>query len=173
MNTLSAGEVLQARYASFKQKQFNDDASIENTVGNTTNNTSIELPQEIKELITGNEYWVNAKTNRYKKLITGRALGQAARACENGAQSRTIRPTGLLRLALRQRGRERLHTSPNSQKWPGKLSRSRVGLAPKSTSSSTNRSGKASTSSGGPSLPRRSGTINRGRAGRNILPGCA
>ena len=48
---------------------MNDDASIENTVGNTTNNTSIELPQEITALITGNDFWVNAKSNRYKKLI--------------------------------------------------------------------------------------------------------
>ena len=70
MNALSAGAVLQqARYASFKQKQCNDDISIENTVSKTTNNTSIELPQEIKELITGNDFWVNAKSNRYKKLI--------------------------------------------------------------------------------------------------------
>ncbi len=70
MSTLSAGEVLQARYASFKQKQCNDDASIENTASKAiTNNTSIELPQEIKALITGNDFWVNAKSNRYKKLI--------------------------------------------------------------------------------------------------------
>lgn len=69
MNALSAGAVLQTRYASFKQKQGSDDASIENTVGNTTNNTSIELPQEIKVLITGTDFWVLAKTNRYKKLI--------------------------------------------------------------------------------------------------------
>src|SRR5205807_9683576 len=69
MSTLSAGEVLQARYASFKQKQCSDDASIENTVGNTTNKTCIELPQEIKALITGNDFWVDAKRNRYKKLI--------------------------------------------------------------------------------------------------------
>jgi hypothetical protein len=69
MSTLSAGEVLQARYASFKQKQCNNNASIENKAGNTTNNTSIELPQEIKELITGNDFWIDAKTNRYKKLI--------------------------------------------------------------------------------------------------------
>jgi hypothetical protein len=69
MSTLSAGAVLSSRYASFKQKQNTNDASIENTVGNTTNNTSIELPQEIKELITGSEFWVEAKTNRYKKLI--------------------------------------------------------------------------------------------------------
>src|SRR5437763_12344786 len=69
MNALSAGAVLSARYAGLKQKQCNDDASIENSVGTTTNNTSIELPEEIKELITGNDFWVNAKSNRYKKLI--------------------------------------------------------------------------------------------------------
>ena len=69
MNTLSAGAVLSSRYASFKQKQSNDASSIENTVGNTTNNTSIELPDEIKELITGTAYWVKAKSNRYKMLI--------------------------------------------------------------------------------------------------------
>ncbi len=70
MNALSAGAVLSARYAGLKQKQCNDDASIENTVSsNTTNKTSIELPEEIKELITGNDFWVDAKTNRYKKLI--------------------------------------------------------------------------------------------------------
>ena len=71
MNALSAGAVLSARYASFQQKkQCNDDASIENTVSSiTTNNTSIELPEEIKALITGNDFWVNAKSNRYKKLI--------------------------------------------------------------------------------------------------------
>ena len=67
MSTLSAGDVLHARYANFKQNNH-DDASIENKAGNT-NNTSIELPVEIKELITGNEYWVTAKSNRYKKLI--------------------------------------------------------------------------------------------------------
>jgi len=71
MNALSAGAVAQARYASFEQKkQCNDDASIENIVqSNTTNKTSIEMPDEIKALITGNDFWVNAKSNRYKKLI--------------------------------------------------------------------------------------------------------
>ena len=70
MNALSAGAVLQARYASFQQKKQCNDASIENTVSSdTTNKTSIELPQEIKALITGNDFWVNAKSNRYKKLI--------------------------------------------------------------------------------------------------------
>ncbi len=31
--------------------------------------TSIELPAAITKLITGNEYWIQAKSNRYKKLI--------------------------------------------------------------------------------------------------------
>jgi len=71
MKALTAGAVLQARYATLKQKQFNcNDASIENTARKAiTNNTSIELPQEIKALITGSDFWVTAKTNRYKKLI--------------------------------------------------------------------------------------------------------
>ena len=69
MNTLTAGAVLQARYTRLKQNQSNDDTSIESTAGKPTNNTSIELPAAITALITGSEYWVNAKTNRYKKLI--------------------------------------------------------------------------------------------------------
>ncbi|HEX4204299.1 MAG TPA: hypothetical protein VHZ51_08920, partial [Ktedonobacteraceae bacterium] len=32
-------------------------------------NNSIELPAAIKNLITGSDFWVIAKTNRYKKLI--------------------------------------------------------------------------------------------------------
>jgi hypothetical protein len=31
--------------------------------------TSIELPTAITNLVTGNEYWVTAKSNRYRKLI--------------------------------------------------------------------------------------------------------
>jgi ribosomal protein S1 len=71
MSALSAGAVLSAKYADLQpKKQLNNDASIENIVqSNTTNNTSIELPDEIKALITGNDFWVNAKSNRYKKLI--------------------------------------------------------------------------------------------------------
>ena len=70
MNTLSAGAVLHTRYAGSKQNQPHDNVSIETNVGNThTNNTSIELPSEIKALITGSDFWVQAKTNRYKKLI--------------------------------------------------------------------------------------------------------
>ena len=69
MGTVSAGAVLQTKYARFKQHRMNGDASIETTEGNATNNTSIELPSEIKALITGSDFWVQAKTNRYKKLV--------------------------------------------------------------------------------------------------------
>src|SRR5579862_6560341 len=31
--------------------------------------TSIELPAAISNLITGSEFWVTAKSNRYRKLI--------------------------------------------------------------------------------------------------------
>src|SRR2546430_278722 len=57
------------RYQRLKQNKNTDGSSIENNAGNTTNNTSIELPKEIKHLITGSDYWVNAKSNRYRKLI--------------------------------------------------------------------------------------------------------
>jgi hypothetical protein len=33
------------------------------------NNTSIELPAAITNLVTGSDFWVLAKTNRYKKLV--------------------------------------------------------------------------------------------------------
>lgn len=69
MSTQLAGAVLQARYARFNEKRMSNEVSIENTVGNVTNDTSIELPPEISVLITGSDYWVNAKTNRYKKLV--------------------------------------------------------------------------------------------------------
>ena len=49
MNALSAGAVLQARYASFQQKkQCNDDAPIANTVGIIANYTSTALPLIVK-----------------------------------------------------------------------------------------------------------------------------
>ena len=69
MSTLSAGAVLQTRYASVMRNRRATSASIESTENNVTNNTSIELPAEIKVLITGSDYWVLAKTRRYKKLI--------------------------------------------------------------------------------------------------------
>lgn len=59
-------ELLQKQYG---DKFTNHPTSIENKVGSTTSNTSIELPQEIKVLITGSDFWMLAKTNRYKKLI--------------------------------------------------------------------------------------------------------
>src|SRR5258708_30506115 len=69
MSTLTAGAVLQARYARYRPNQSNDNTSIESTAGKPTDNTSIELPAEIKGLITGTDYWVNLKTLRYKKHI--------------------------------------------------------------------------------------------------------
>lgn len=51
-----------------KYKNHNVHSSIELKTLKLTNNTSIELPQEIKALITGSDYWVTAKTNRYLKL---------------------------------------------------------------------------------------------------------
>lgn len=40
-----------------------------NVVAKASDNGSIELPEIIKNLITGSDYWKNAKQNRYKKLI--------------------------------------------------------------------------------------------------------
>lgn len=51
-----------------KYKNHNVSSSIEIKSLKLTTNTSIELPQAIKELITGSDYWVTAKTNRYLKL---------------------------------------------------------------------------------------------------------
>ena len=69
MSTLSAGAVLRARYAGLRSNQISGNVSIESTAGDTTNNTSIELPVDIRALITGSDFWIAAKTNRYKKLI--------------------------------------------------------------------------------------------------------
>jgi hypothetical protein len=84
MSTASTKELLAERFSQLQHaNKLNinngEASSIENTVGNTTDNTSIELPPEnsvnqalpqaITELITGNDYWVLAKSNRYKKLI--------------------------------------------------------------------------------------------------------
>src|SRR5579863_123778 len=69
MSTLSAGAVLHAKYAARQYQRTVDDTSIELTEAKLANNTSIELPAEIKQLITGSDFWVKAKTNRYRKLI--------------------------------------------------------------------------------------------------------
>lgn len=81
-SSVTAGMVLQARYRrlidqhagqhSNNSNNSSDGSSIEITAVHAqqeTTNTSIELPQEIAILITGSDYWVHAKTNRYKKLI--------------------------------------------------------------------------------------------------------
>jgi hypothetical protein len=92
MSTTTAGAVLQARYPRLThQPTIGDDTSIESTVGNATNNSSIELPAQIRALITGSEFWVQAKTNRYKKLIREGhldkllSLARAAQSKENPA----------------------------------------------------------------------------------------
>jgi hypothetical protein len=69
MSTVTAGAVLQDRYARFQRNASRYSTSIESTEGQTTSNTSIELSAEIRALITGSDFWVQAKTNRYKKLI--------------------------------------------------------------------------------------------------------
>lgn len=66
----STADVLGAdRFQRLQPNKHTGNVSIENTVGNLTNNTSIELPAEIKKLTIGSDYWVKAKTNRYRKLI--------------------------------------------------------------------------------------------------------
>jgi leucyl aminopeptidase (aminopeptidase T) len=67
MNALSAGAVLQqARYEHLEQKQytFTNYDSIENTVSKNTSNNSIELPQEIDDLIDNKMY-----RRKFLKLI--------------------------------------------------------------------------------------------------------
>ncbi len=79
MNALSAGAVLETRYAQLKQKQpaLSGNVSIENTVSKLTSNNSIELapvnknvpdqgniPGEIDALIDNKMY-----RNKFKKLI--------------------------------------------------------------------------------------------------------
>lgn len=67
--TATAGAVLHNRYAALIPPTNTKNAtSIETIEGEATNNTSIELPPEITALITGTPFWVQAKTNRYKKL---------------------------------------------------------------------------------------------------------
>lgn len=71
-STATAGAIIQARYGHLKQKLSSNDSSIESTAVNQRNetaNTSIELPAEIAMLITGTDFWIRAKSNRYKKLI--------------------------------------------------------------------------------------------------------
>lgn len=64
MSTMQLSEALQGRYgARVSHHQANSDASIEDTVRTVTNNTSIELPLEIDDLIDNKMY-----RNKFKKL---------------------------------------------------------------------------------------------------------
>jgi hypothetical protein len=60
LGTLAASR-LQALRASYTTKPKKETE--------TNDNNSIELPEAIKKLNTGSDYWVKAKANRYKKLI--------------------------------------------------------------------------------------------------------
>jgi hypothetical protein len=64
-----AGDLLASRYSRQPSPKLisKNNTSIESGVGVSTN--SIELPPEIESLITGSDYWKNAKRNRYKMLI--------------------------------------------------------------------------------------------------------
>ncbi|HEY7348101.1 MAG TPA: hypothetical protein VH599_07245 [Ktedonobacterales bacterium] len=65
MSTIQLSEALQGRYgARVSQRQKCNEASIEDTVSTVTNNTSIELPQEIDDLIDNKMY-----RNKFKKLV--------------------------------------------------------------------------------------------------------
>ncbi len=61
MATEALCDVLENRYKRF--------ASIEDNCKSSPANSSIELPAEIQELVTGSDYWRRAKENRYRKLI--------------------------------------------------------------------------------------------------------
>lgn len=66
MNTSSSiGAIAFTRLQAMREQH--DKKQPEKNINN--NVTSIELPTAITALITGNEYWVTAKRNRYKKLI--------------------------------------------------------------------------------------------------------
>src|SRR5205085_8313640 len=67
MNTsTSLGTLAVARYQAMREQHDNKNKELKIKAGS---DTSIELPAAITNLITGSDYWVTAKTNRYKKLI--------------------------------------------------------------------------------------------------------
>jgi hypothetical protein len=63
--TSSLGAVAAARLQALREHQ----AQQQQKTNTNKDSTSIEVPAAITNLITGNDYWVTAKTNRYKKLI--------------------------------------------------------------------------------------------------------
>jgi len=53
-----------------------------NNESKANSSTSIELPAIITDLITGSDYWKNAKQNRYKKLIRDGFYGELMQLAE-------------------------------------------------------------------------------------------
>lgn len=71
MAAMATSAILAERFGD-KFMQVNRKPSDSRTTAVYSNNNSIEsaeLPKEIKQLITGSNYWKKAKENRYKKLI--------------------------------------------------------------------------------------------------------
>ena len=63
-NTSSFGAIALTRIQAMREQHEQTQKQSE-----ANNNTSIELPAAITNLNTGSDFWVLAKTNRYKKLI--------------------------------------------------------------------------------------------------------
>ena len=62
--TSSVSALAGARFQAMREQHDKEQKQSEKN-----NNTSIEVPAAIKTLITGSDFWILAKTNRYKKLI--------------------------------------------------------------------------------------------------------
>ncbi len=63
-STSSLSAIAAERFQAMRQQHDQEQKPSE-----ANNNTSIEVPAAIKNLITGSDFWIVAKTNRYKKLI--------------------------------------------------------------------------------------------------------
>lgn len=63
-NQSSIGALAQTRFQAMREQHSQEQKPAEKN-----NDNSIELPAAIKQLNTGSDYWLNAKANRYKKLI--------------------------------------------------------------------------------------------------------
>ena len=75
---MGIGEILQA-----------DSRFYRNIEAKANGNTSIELPVIITKLITGSDYWKNAKQNRYKKLIREGHLADLMQLAEIASTKKT------------------------------------------------------------------------------------
>lgn len=76
MESSRVGTILQTNH-----KFYRDNSKL-------TTNTSIELPDQIQNLITGTDYWREAKQNRYKKLIREGHLNDLLQLAELAAAKR-------------------------------------------------------------------------------------